>query len=75
MQFKVNNGAVKMLELIDQSKSLVWKITFPVVIVIMAWNLPDTISAIMPLLKQLKKQNPRQRQTDQGFYQSIEDDN
>jgi hypothetical protein len=29
MQFKVNNGAVKMLELIDQSKSLVWKITFP----------------------------------------------
>jgi hypothetical protein len=51
MQFKVNNGAVKMLELIDQSKSLVWKITFPVVIVVMAWNLPDTISAIMPLLR------------------------
>lgn len=51
MQFKANNGAVKMLELIDQSKSLVWKITLPVAIVIMAWNLPETISAIMPLLK------------------------
>jgi len=46
MQFKVNNGAVKMLELIDKSKSLVWKITLSAVIVISAWKLPEIIIAI-----------------------------
>ncbi len=46
MQFKVNNGAVKMLELIDKSKSLVWKISTSVVLVIIAWKLPDIIAAI-----------------------------
>ena len=46
MQFNANEGVVKMLELIDKSKSLVWKISTSVVLVIIAWKLPDIIAAI-----------------------------
>jgi len=46
MQFNANQGFVKMIELIDKSKSLIWKLTISVVTVILAWRMPELIIAI-----------------------------
>jgi hypothetical protein len=46
MQFNVNQQVVKMLELINTSPSLIWKLTIPILLVVLAWKAPEIIIAL-----------------------------
>ncbi|SJM96025.1 hypothetical protein CRENPOLYSF1_830018 [Crenothrix polyspora] len=49
MNFNVNHGVVKMLELIDKSDTLIWKLiglALVLSVAIFTYRLPDLITAI-----------------------------
>ena len=49
MNFNVNHGVVKMLELIDKSDTLIWKLAvlaIALIIAVFTYQLPEIITAI-----------------------------